>query len=492
MLLRLSRSSFWLSAAVAAFALLGPSQRATLLMAISGAASLLALALWRSALHAQRRVPMTAWRPASPPVLDAAALKDACARLLRDADAAPTFERRLHAVAGVLRAELGARAVTVHAVHAVTLTDARISDLIEAQPGFRTRERRLPLDATPLACALREQRAAGRSPGTLAVPVTADGRVVGAIALEGVDLAIDAGALDQLLDLAQAALSAKVPPAGSPWNAGAPPCRAANVLVNEDKVGPPASPRELLRTRGRRLAATSGMLDGLQGAGRTQCDLVAVDVKGSKATGLHRLPGARSVAPAVPASGAPGIAPTPTGSLDHERHGAEPRADERLGELGFDDHLCKPIRRSQMVAMLNKQPRLQAPQDASAAGAVPGGPPPVLDPAALARLGELDPKGESRLLERVLRAFQSSAARLGPQLDTARAGADRPTIRLVAHTLKSSSASIGALHLSQLCAEVEAAIRLDTGESLEPRLDALGQALDAALQGIAALLKERA
>jgi HPt (histidine-containing phosphotransfer) domain-containing protein len=157
--------------------------------------------------------------------------------------------------------------------------------------------------------------------------------------------------------------------------------------------------------------------------------------------------------------------------------------------LGFDDHLCKPIRRSQTVAMLSQHARLQAPQDADAA-AIPGGAPAVLDPAALARLAELDPKGESRLLERVLRAFQTSAARLSPQLATARAGADRATIRLVAHTLKSSSASIGALHLSQLCAQVEAAIRVDTGADLTLELDALGRALDAALLAIAALLKE--
>ena len=108
----------------------------------------------------------------------------------------------------------------------------------------------------------------------------------------------------------------------------------------------------------------------------------------------------------------------------------------------------------------------------------------ALDPAALARLTELDPTGQNRLLERVLLAFQASAARLMPQLEAARLADDRATIRLVAHTLKSSSASIGALALSQVSAHVEALIRAENGDDLSAPLDALRAALDASLRAI--------
>jgi HPt (histidine-containing phosphotransfer) domain-containing protein len=111
-----------------------------------------------------------------------------------------------------------------------------------------------------------------------------------------------------------------------------------------------------------------------------------------------------------------------------------------------------------------------------------------LDAEALARLRELDPKGENKLLERVLRAFQTSAARLMPQLETARLANDRATVRLVAHTLKSSSASIGALDLSQVCAQVEALIRAESADNLDPLLRTLRHALDAALKAIQRLL----
>ncbi len=111
-----------------------------------------------------------------------------------------------------------------------------------------------------------------------------------------------------------------------------------------------------------------------------------------------------------------------------------------------------------------------------------------LDPEALARLTELDPKGENKLLERVLRAFQTSAARLMPQLETARLSGDRATVRLVAHTLKSSSASIGALSLSQVCAQIEALIRAESTDDLDPLLQTMRSALDAALSAIQRLL----
>jgi HPt (histidine-containing phosphotransfer) domain-containing protein len=118
---------------------------------------------------------------------------------------------------------------------------------------------------------------------------------------------------------------------------------------------------------------------------------------------------------------------------------------------------------------------------------------PGLNAEALARLTELDPKGESRLLARVLGAFQSSAARLMPQLEAAYGAHDHATIRLVAHTLKSSSASIGALKLSQVCAEVEMRVRTEAAEpllahTLDPLLHTLRGELAAALNEIQRLL----
>jgi two-component system, sensor histidine kinase and response regulator len=97
----------------------------------------------------------------------------------------------------------------------------------------------------------------------------------------------------------------------------------------------------------------------------------------------------------------------------------------------------------------------------------------VLDAAALERLRALDPTGENQLMSRVLNAFNTSLTRLMPQLAQAQATQDCPAIRHVAHTLKSSSASIGALQLSKLCTELEAAARAFELEGLDARVNAM-------------------
>lgn len=125
------------------------------------------------------------------------------------------------------------------------------------------------------------------------------------------------------------------------------------------------------------------------------------------------------------------------------------------------------------------------PSDDAPAGS--GGPralPSRLDAQALQRLCELDPKGEARLLDRVFQAFETSVARLMPQLQASRRGVDHAGIRHVAHTLKSSSASIGALGLSQCCADVETMIRLDQVDDLDARVQALCDEVEIVLQAI--------
>jgi HPt (histidine-containing phosphotransfer) domain-containing protein len=123
-----------------------------------------------------------------------------------------------------------------------------------------------------------------------------------------------------------------------------------------------------------------------------------------------------------------------------------------------------------------------------AASAIDSG---VLDAAALARLIELDPQGENQLLERVFKAFESSTARLMPKLQESRVKADGAGIRHVAHTLKSASASLGAMKLSQLCAEVEHELRQPQPEGLEARVDAMAAEVELVLQVLKQLLEAK-
>jgi histidine phosphotransfer protein HptB len=114
----------------------------------------------------------------------------------------------------------------------------------------------------------------------------------------------------------------------------------------------------------------------------------------------------------------------------------------------------------------------------------------LLDPDAIARLRELDPSGENKLLERVIAAFSTSLDRLLPDLQRARSGdtPDLSVIRHVSHTLKSSSASLGATALSARCADIEAMAREGRVEGLSEQLDAMLQDIQQVRAALAALL----
>jgi len=109
----------------------------------------------------------------------------------------------------------------------------------------------------------------------------------------------------------------------------------------------------------------------------------------------------------------------------------------------------------------------------------------VLDAQALANLAQLDPTGANKLLPRVLVTYRSSLARLLGQLAAARLSFDPVTLKLVTHTLKSSSASVGALTLAAMCAAAEQALREGRLDGLNPLLDELeaeAARIDAAVQ----------
>ena len=168
-------------------------------------------------------------------------------------------------------------------------------------------------------------------------------------------------------------------------------------------------------------------------------------------------------------------------------------APAQLGAGALHDNAGRaPLARMAMTFSRADDPSTPTPpRDPGAAGAAPAASA-RLDPAALAKLAELDPGGSNRLVQRVLNAFCASAARLMPQFDAARAGPDLAALRYVSHTLKSSSASIGALALAQTCAEVENLIRMAQTQNLAPLLDTLSAQMADVLREIDAMLGTRA
>ena len=213
MLLRVSRLAFWLAALAAAVALAVPTGWETSLTGFAVAASAAAFGLWRAGLAELRRTggAQALWPDATP--LTRSALNEAASRVEACCAETPGFEAALHGVARILKAELGALHVVVYRVMGFDATHARLSELVEAQPGFHLAEQRVPLQRSALGQAIASQREVVDAAGTATLPVLGHGGAVAVIELSGLQIGIDPDALTALLALAQTQLSQRAGPA---------------------------------------------------------------------------------------------------------------------------------------------------------------------------------------------------------------------------------------------------------------------------------------
>ena len=263
-----------------------------------------------------------------------------------------------------------------------------------------------------------------------------------------------------------------------------------HLLIVEDNPVNQEVMSQMLRGLGCRVRVCANALEGLRALCEDRFDLVLMDIQMPGMDGTEALRWFRGGSSGRFRFVTP--ADTPVVAVTANALGGD---EERFLGLGFDDYLSKPFRQSQLLAMLKRRLPLHAPAtDIDNQGAAPASKSDsdladargVLDAEALDRLRELDPSGQNQLLGRVLRTFLSSLDRLLPQLTDARRSDDFNGIRHVAHTLKSSSASIGALALSQLCAATERAARQEQADVMPSLLTDM----DAEIERVREALKE--
>jgi HPt (histidine-containing phosphotransfer) domain-containing protein len=113
----------------------------------------------------------------------------------------------------------------------------------------------------------------------------------------------------------------------------------------------------------------------------------------------------------------------------------------------------------------------------------------TLDAGALDKLRAFDPDGRQQVLQRVLQTYDSSARRLLAVLAEARTQADWATAERVVHTLKSSSAYIGALDYSRRCATLEQRLRGGDHAGMAGELASLGDDGARVLAAVQAMLR---
>jgi HPt (histidine-containing phosphotransfer) domain-containing protein len=115
--------------------------------------------------------------------------------------------------------------------------------------------------------------------------------------------------------------------------------------------------------------------------------------------------------------------------------------------------------------------------------------PPALNLMVLARLHELDPDGRNGVVRRVLTAYAESLQQMQSQLQSPSVSGDVQAVTRIAHTLKSSSASVGALALAAACAELEKSMRSGTPDEIAGGIMRLLNEAKAALSAVEAMLR---
>ncbi len=298
------------------------------------------------------------------------------------------------------------------------------------------------------------------------------------------------------VELRQAILGVSTAPSRSSAPAPSYPHR---VLVVEDNPVNQEVIQQMLRRLGCQVHMAASGLEGLRSLCEHRFDLVLMDIQMPGMDGVETLrwfrrgPGGRFAFVTSPQ--------TPVVAVTANALGGD---QERFLDQGFNDYLSKPFRQNQLLAVLARwlpeaeplaamaaTPPATPPSDASSPETRMRTPDPdVFDPQAVQRLRELDPKGDNQLLERLFRTFEASLQRLIPQMVEAHEVRDVATIRLTAHTLKSSCASVGAMKLSSQCADIESVIRSGSTEPLDDRIVAVQTEADRVLDGVKIYLRD--
>lgn len=312
------------------------------------------------------------------------------------------------------------------------------------------------------------------------------------------------------------AASVRLAPRAAAVQANWPPDAPPEVLVIDDHAVNQELMTQMLSHLGCRARSVGSAELGLADLSARAVDLVMMDIRMPGMDGIEALGWIRQGATQHYALRTPAALPV----VAVTAHAVAGDADRCLAH-GFDAYLAKPCRLEDLRLVLDgllawrpsqpdsrgnepqpvRRPRpteTPEPSTPRQAGQTPqkGAPPsaaapvindiesttqmgegiPVFDQQALLRLRALDPSGQNQLLVRVMKAFELSLQRLSSQLRTARQQQDVVAVRQAAHTLKSSSASVGALRLSGLCLDVETALR-QAGATFEDTPASAGQAL---------------
>jgi len=226
------------------------------------------------------------------------------------------------------------------------------------------------------------------------------------------------------------------------------------ILVAEDNVINQQVALSFLERLGYRADVAANGLEVLASLRRQPYDVVLMDVQMPELDGLEATRRIRQLSPEELAADAqPRIIAMTANALKED-------CDICLA-AGMDDYVSKPVQVEELVDALNKcRPRrakvLRKPAKRVEPAAVGQRSPEVLDPGALERLRAGLGKQAERMLPGLIDRFYQDGERLLEQARQALEQGQADDLRRAAHSLKSTSATFGAMALSAAARELEA------------------------------------
>ena len=147
---------------------------------------------------------------------------------------------------------------------------------------------------------------------------------------------------------------------------------------------------------------------------------------------------------------------------------------------GMDDYLAKPFNETQLCTILKRwlskpaeasaaapEPHTASPAPANTAPELPDAAGRPIDPKALDQIRSLQREGMPDLVEKVINLYLQDTPHLIQAIQEAVAQGDPLALKKAAHTLKSSSANLGAVTLAELCKTLEMMGHANTVENAE-------------------------
>jgi signal transduction histidine kinase/CheY-like chemotaxis protein/HPt (histidine-containing phosphotransfer) domain-containing protein len=267
----------------------------------------------------------------------------------------------------------------------------------------------------------------------------------------------------------------------------------ARVLLVEDNAVNQEICTAMLGALACRIDIAGNGIEAVAMAGRTRYDVILMDCQMPEMDGFEASGEIRSREALLGSARTPIIALT-ANAMQGDR--------ESCLAAGMDDYLAKPFKKQQLASVISRWVRRVADEDPppqlapagteketayatlrpdhiqpapasvpneveaqtlcaleGAAHEAQAQAPCALDESALANIRALQRPGAPDLLLRVVDLYLASAPKLIKQMHAALVQSDAPAIMRAAHTLKSSSANLGARHLADLCKTLEACSR---------------------------------